>query len=309
MLEWAVIADDLTGAADTGVQFLPVCAPVFLVDHRRLDAVALRAAAPAALTVFTNSRALPAGDARRAAAAAGRAIRRLGPARVYKKIDSALRGNIGTELEGVMEALELPLSFIAPAFPDQGRTTVGGIHCIHGVPVAAGRDGPGSGDAGDRVVAPALDRRARPPGRWATSPLGTIEQGAAAVAARDRAAAGGRGAPRLLRRDGPRAPRPRRAPGGGAVPRRAALRLCRARPALGRLPAADDGLETPEGRRPSHSGRRRPALRLRVGVEEPARAGRAPGRSLRAGPRNAPPDALVGRAPWPEAAVASARRR
>jgi len=82
MLEWAVIADDLTGAADTGVQFLPVCAPVFLVDHRRLDAVALRAAAPAALTVFTNSRALPAGDARRAAAAAGRAIRRLGPARI-----------------------------------------------------------------------------------------------------------------------------------------------------------------------------------------------------------------------------------
>ena len=113
MLDWAVIADDLTGAADTGVQFLPVCAPVFLVDHRRLDAVALRAAAPAALAVFTNSRALPAGDARRAAAAAGRAIRRLGPARVYKKIDSALRGNIGTELEGVMEALELPLSFIA----------------------------------------------------------------------------------------------------------------------------------------------------------------------------------------------------
>ena len=59
MLEWAVIADDLTGAADTGVQFLPVCAPVFLVDYRKLEAPALRAAAPAGLTVFTNSRALP----------------------------------------------------------------------------------------------------------------------------------------------------------------------------------------------------------------------------------------------------------
>jgi D-threonate/D-erythronate kinase len=143
MLEWAVIADDLTGAADTGVQFLPVCAPVFLVDHRKVDAAACRAAAPAALTVFTNSRALAADDARRTAAAAGRAIRRLGPARIYKKIDSALRGNIGPELEGVMEALDLPLSFIAPAFPDQGRATVDGIHSIHGVPVAAsemGRD-------------------------------------------------------------------------------------------------------------------------------------------------------------------------
>ena len=45
MIEWAVIADDLTGAADTGVQFRPVCAPVFLADYRKLDAPALRAAA------------------------------------------------------------------------------------------------------------------------------------------------------------------------------------------------------------------------------------------------------------------------
>ena len=142
MLEWAVIADDLTGAADTGVQFLPVCAPVFLVDHRRVGTVGT-GAAPQALAVFTTSRALPAADARRATAAAGQALRLLGPGRVYKKIDSALRGNIGPELEGLMEALHLPMSFIAPAFPDQGRTTAGGIHRIHGVPVAEsemGRD-------------------------------------------------------------------------------------------------------------------------------------------------------------------------
>ena len=75
MLEWAVIADDLTGAADTGVQFLPVCAPVFLVDYRKLEAPALRAAAPAALAVFTTSRALPAGGWR-GFPAAGRSSRR-----------------------------------------------------------------------------------------------------------------------------------------------------------------------------------------------------------------------------------------
>jgi D-threonate/D-erythronate kinase len=142
MLEWAVIADDLTGAADTGVQFLPVCAPVFLVDHRRVGSPDV-GAAPRALTVFTTSRALTPGDARRVVAAAARALRLLEPGRVYKKIDSGLRGNIGMELEGVMEVLDIPVSFIAPAFPDQGRTTAGGIHRIHGVPVAEsemGRD-------------------------------------------------------------------------------------------------------------------------------------------------------------------------
>ena len=142
MLEWAVIADDLTGAADTGVQFLPVAAPVLLVDHRRLHTIAPDAAPPV-LAVFTSSRALPADAARRAAAAAARSIRRLGTARIYKKIDSSLRGNIGPELEGVMRELGTALSFIAPAFPQQGRTTVAGIHRIDGVPVAdseMGRD-------------------------------------------------------------------------------------------------------------------------------------------------------------------------
>lgn len=143
MIEWAVIADDLTGAADTGIRFRPVAAPVLLADHRRVEAPALLAAAPRTLAVFTTSRALPRDRARRVAAEAGRALRRLRPARTYKKIDSGLRGNIGPELEGVMEALGVTLSFIAPAFPDQGRTTLDGIHRIHGVPVAQsemGRD-------------------------------------------------------------------------------------------------------------------------------------------------------------------------
>jgi uncharacterized protein YgbK (DUF1537 family) len=93
--------------------------------------------------VFTSSRGLAPAAAGRRAFALGRSLRASHPQRVYKKIDSALRGPIGAEVEAVMEALDLPLSFIAPAFPEQGRTTVGGIHRIHGVPVAEtemGRD-------------------------------------------------------------------------------------------------------------------------------------------------------------------------
>ena len=142
MLELAVLADDITGAADTGVQFLAVASPMYLLGHRmiRLDGFE---PPPRAIAVFTNSRRLDAAAAGRVVAAAGRAIRKLHPQRVYKKIDSALRGPIGAELEAAMDAMGQPLSFIVPAFPEQGRITRGGVHYVHGVPVAAseiGRD-------------------------------------------------------------------------------------------------------------------------------------------------------------------------
>jgi uncharacterized protein YgbK (DUF1537 family) len=142
MLELVVIADDITGAADTGAQFLAAAAPVVLVDHRRL-ASGRAVAGARVLSVFTSSRALTAGEARRTVLAAAGRIRSLGPRQVYKKIDSCLRGRIGVELEAVMEAVGAPASFIAPAFPAQGRGTLGGIHRLHGVPVAEteiGRD-------------------------------------------------------------------------------------------------------------------------------------------------------------------------
>ena len=91
MLELAVIADDLTGAADTGIQFRSAFAPVYLMSHRFLSVEAL-APPPQVLSVFTASRSLPPAEAHQAVFAACRAIARLAPRRVYKKIDSALRG-------------------------------------------------------------------------------------------------------------------------------------------------------------------------------------------------------------------------
>ncbi len=142
MLELAVLADDITGAADTGVQFLAMVSPVYILDHRSIGMEGF-VRPPRAVAVFTNSRGLGAAQAGRIVAAASRAVRLFYPQRLYKKIDSALRGHIGVELEAVMEAFDRSLSFIVPAFPDQYRTTLGGIHYIHGVPVAAsemGRD-------------------------------------------------------------------------------------------------------------------------------------------------------------------------
>jgi uncharacterized protein YgbK (DUF1537 family) len=142
VLEIAILADDITGAADTGVQFLPAYAPIYLIDHRSIS-IGVSGGLPQGISVFTNSRGLAAREAILAVSAASQAIRALNPRRVYKKIDSALRGHIGAELETAMDVLGLTYSFIAPAFPGQGRTTLAGIHRINDVPVAEteiGRD-------------------------------------------------------------------------------------------------------------------------------------------------------------------------
>jgi uncharacterized protein YgbK (DUF1537 family) len=125
----AVIADDLTGAADTGVQFARAgyrTAVVFRgepVPPEDLDAA-----------VFdTDSRTLRPGLAARYVSEAGRSARaaRL----VYKKFDSTLRGSVAEELSAALESTRRRSAVVAPAFPAAGRTTAGGTQLVNGVPV------------------------------------------------------------------------------------------------------------------------------------------------------------------------------
>src|ERR687895_1557294 len=125
----AIIADDLTGAADTGVQFVHAGyrTAVFFrateVLEDGLDAV-----------VFdTDSRAMPAGFAAKRVVDAAHAA---GEARiVYKKLDSTLRGNVAAELAAALGGARRDRAVVALAFPAAGRTTVGGSQRVHGVPV------------------------------------------------------------------------------------------------------------------------------------------------------------------------------
>jgi len=119
-----VIADDLTGALDTGVQF----------SKRGLASlVGLKDSAPsdvACMILNTDSRAVSADVA---AARASCAARLLHGRLVYKKIDSTLRGNLGPEIAAVMQALGLERAVVAPAFPANGRTTRNGNLFVQGV--------------------------------------------------------------------------------------------------------------------------------------------------------------------------------
>ncbi|HEU4847364.1 MAG TPA: four-carbon acid sugar kinase family protein, partial [Rubrobacteraceae bacterium] len=125
-----IIADDLTGAADTGVQLARAGyrtavafrdAPIPPADD--LDAVALD----------TDSRAMPAGFAAKRVMEAGLTVREAYI--VYKKLDSTLRGPIAAELAAALGASGRDRAVVAPAFPAAGRTTVEGVQLVRGVPV------------------------------------------------------------------------------------------------------------------------------------------------------------------------------
>jgi uncharacterized protein YgbK (DUF1537 family) len=54
---------------------------------------------------------------------------------VYKKIDSTLRGNLGAELEALLEVFPSPLAVLTPAFPPAGRAVRDGVVTVRGTPV------------------------------------------------------------------------------------------------------------------------------------------------------------------------------
>lgn len=149
-----IIADDLTGGADTGVQFCPFFDETVLVPYHQLPDVFAEtgAAVSRAISVWTNSRALAAYSARRRLQSVASRFLKSKPKWIYKKVDSCLRGNLGAEVEAVMDTLGFELSFIAPAFPEMGRTTVKDIHRIHGVPV-------GQTEMSRDPVAPVIESR------------------------------------------------------------------------------------------------------------------------------------------------------
>ena len=129
-MDVAIIADDLTGAADSGVQ---------LARSGYRTAVAFRGTAipPSedldAIVVDTDSRSLPAGFAAKRVVEAGHAVR---AARVvYKKIDSTLRGPIPAELAAALGATGREKAVVAPAVPSAGRRTEGGVQLVHGEPL------------------------------------------------------------------------------------------------------------------------------------------------------------------------------
>jgi uncharacterized protein YgbK (DUF1537 family) len=130
-----VVADDLTGAMDTGHEFAAGGYPTTV-------AVGADGARPeeGVLVVNTDSRYLPPEEAREAVE---RAVEDAPARTVYKKVDSTLRGNLVAEIEGALDASGADVALVAPALPAGGRLTACGYHLVEGALVtdtAAGQD-------------------------------------------------------------------------------------------------------------------------------------------------------------------------
>lgn len=139
-----LVADDLTGAVDTGHGFAARGRGV------RVRLRGERDADPAAtnrdvLAVDTDTRVASPSVA---AEAVTRAIGAYPAARVYRKVDSTLRGNVVAEVDAAVAATDADLAVVAPAFPATGRTTECGRHFVEGTPLAETDYGVGESDLG-----------------------------------------------------------------------------------------------------------------------------------------------------------------
>ncbi len=135
MIKLLIIADDFTGALDTGVLFkaygaatLVKTGPVYDFSQENMNAQVL--------VLDAQTRHLSPAQAYDIVFNIVRGATRVGVPFIYKKTDSALRGNIGSELAAVMDAGDVNQITFVPAYPTMGRTTCDGIHYIDGVPVS-----------------------------------------------------------------------------------------------------------------------------------------------------------------------------
>jgi uncharacterized protein YgbK (DUF1537 family) len=142
-----VVADDLTGAGDTGVQFAKRgwTTYLFSLGPRFAAAEARRRQREFAeipvVVLNTRSRNIAPREAHRRTRLAFKVVK--DREILYKKVDSTMRGNIGTELDAALEATGGERALFAAAYPAYGRVTLEGVHRVGGRQLAdseAGRD-------------------------------------------------------------------------------------------------------------------------------------------------------------------------
>lgn len=127
-----ILADDFTGALDNGVQFAGCGVSTRVVVGQDAD---LSTDDAAVLVVDTETRHLKADEAAAIIRDLTKRAIDAGVSCIYKKTDSALRGNVGVELAALLEASGCRQLPFLPAFPQIGRITKDGVHYIDGVPV------------------------------------------------------------------------------------------------------------------------------------------------------------------------------
>jgi uncharacterized protein YgbK (DUF1537 family) len=125
------IADDLTGALETGAKFAQ-----HGLEARITTEVAVSASPDIpVLVIDTEARHLQASEAERVVREAALNASRFSPWLIYKKTDSALRGHIAAEFRALQHTFPDRALLYAPAYPEMGRTVKNGQLFLWGTPV------------------------------------------------------------------------------------------------------------------------------------------------------------------------------
>jgi uncharacterized protein YgbK (DUF1537 family) len=133
MRRLAIIADDLTSATDCGIQVARRGIDILVIFGKYKSSPDTQKAS--AVSVDTDTRSVSVNEAYRTVKEVALKIQADGYENVYKSVDSTLRGNLGAEIDAVMDVYGFDFSAVAPAFPHYRRTTVNGRHFLEGVPL------------------------------------------------------------------------------------------------------------------------------------------------------------------------------
>lgn len=125
MLKLLVIADDFTGALDTGVQFSKQGAKTLVttdtdIEYNRVDE------SVEVLVMDTETRYLSFEDAYRKIKNIVVKAKQSSIPFIYKKVDSALRGNISAEIKAILDVGQEMIIPFLPAYPEMNRVLIDG---------------------------------------------------------------------------------------------------------------------------------------------------------------------------------------
>ena len=127
-----IIADDLTGANDTALQFFKKgCAAKIVLDcnhdfsnDENVDVWSISTESRNVDKEIALSRIIQVSE---------KLKQNLSVDNFYKKIDSTLRGNTGIEIIAMLEATGKDVAIVAPAYIEEGRSTIGGYQLLNGM--------------------------------------------------------------------------------------------------------------------------------------------------------------------------------
>lgn len=135
MIKLVIIADDLTGALDTGVQFSKKNMSTIVTTDLNFNFEDICKEADV-VVVDTESRHIPAAEAKERVKSVLSKFNKKEIRFFYKKTDSTLRGNLGSEIEGFIEGLNINKVSFIPAFPSGKRTVKDGVLYVSNVKLA-----------------------------------------------------------------------------------------------------------------------------------------------------------------------------